>query len=168
MAAQARPASIDALLAVGQPASILCRLHSDRFTGVLFLESETGSAIVSVRDGTPVFAESPSTDSLADQLLDRGLLTPVQYAELSAQVSEMPEKSEEVAFCELAVRAGVLTPKQVDAELRRRVHGRLVELLGWEDCRGELDPSPTALSGIREYPQQVGPLVYMSVPQIKI
>jgi hypothetical protein len=140
------------------------RLGRDRFTGVVYTEHGDAGAVFSFRNGKVVFAENlGDAPSIADTLLEKQLLTKAQYAEIATQVLESLAENEEVAFCEQAVRMGVLTRQQVEAEMARAVRGAVIQAVGWDDCRIEVDSDPDALTGILELPQDVGPLVHIGV-----
>lgn len=154
---------VDEVVRTGRLASVFCRLHLDAFTGVVFAENDEHSGVFSFRAGEPVFVEMPDDTPMADLLLDRGLLDRVQYTEISAAVAGAVETSDDIAFCDQAVALGYLSREQADTELSRRVRGRVIEAVAWENCRMDIDASPDALTGIREYPQTLGPLLYMGV-----
>lgn len=154
---------VDEVVRSGRLASVFCRLHFDAFTGVVFAENDEHSGVFSFRAGEPVFVEMPDDTPMGDLLLDRGLLDRDQYTEITAAVTGAVETSDDVAFCDQAVALGCLSQEQVDMELSRRVRGRVIEAVAWEDCRMDIDASPDALTGIREYPQTLGPLLYMGV-----
>jgi hypothetical protein len=161
-----RPISGDvgALAEKGKLAALLCRLARDRFTGVVYAQREDSGAVFSFRDGRAVFVEDlGEAQTIPDMLLERGLVTSKQYAEIATRVVVSLAEDEDVAFCQQAVQAKILTQAQLDAELQRRVRGRVIQAIAWEECKIEIDDDPDALAGILEYPQAVGPLVYMGV-----
>jgi hypothetical protein len=143
---------------------MFCRLARKRFTGVVYAECARGGGVFSFRDGRAVFFEDVREGrSVADSLLTQGLITKLQYSDIGAEVLNAPEESEDVAFCQQAVRVGILTRAQVDQELDRRVRHHVVHAVGWLDCRVEVDSDPDSVVGILDYPQEVGPLVYTGV-----
>jgi hypothetical protein len=145
-------------------AAEFCRLARERFTGIVYAECAQAGGVFSLRDGRAVFFEDiREGGAMPDSLLEQGLLTKLQYCDIAVEVLNSPLHSEDVAFCQHAVRLGVLTQPQVDNELQRRVRQHVVRAVSWEDCRIELDPDPDGLLGILEYPQEIGPLVYMGV-----
>ncbi len=149
----------------GGLAAVLCRLARDGFTGVVYAErDDDAGAVFSLLAGRVVFVEDLGDEqSIPDMLLERGLLDERQYAEIAADVVESLAENEDVAFCQQAVSKGILSQDQVDAELDRRVRGRIIQAVGWRSCRIELDPDPDTLLGIPEYPQQIAPLVHTGV-----
>jgi hypothetical protein len=145
-------------------AAVFCRLARERFTGVVYAECADGGGVFSFRDGRAVFFEDVREGhSVADSLLAQGLITELQYADIGAEVLNAAAESEDVAFCQQAVRLGVLTRVRVDQELDRRVREHVVQAVGWLDCRVEVDPDPDSVVGILDYPQELGPLVHMGV-----
>jgi hypothetical protein len=145
-------------------AAVFCRLARERFTGVVYAECARGGGVFSLRDGRVVFFEDVREGhAVADSLLAQGVITELQYADIGAEVLNAAADSEDVAFCQQAVRLGVLTRARVDQELDRRVRHHVVQAIGWSDCRVEVDPDPDSVVGILDYPQQLGPLVYLGV-----
>ena len=143
---------------------VLCRLARSAFTGLVYVERDDESLVISMRSGRPVFVEDLGDEvSIPDMLLEQGLVTTEQYADIASRVLESLADDEDVAFCQVAVQTGALSQQQVDAELERRVRGRLIRSVGWDRCRIELDDDPDAVSGQLEYPQDVGLLIYMGV-----
>src|SRR5689334_3760532 len=102
----------------GHVAGLFCRLASERFTGVVYVERGESSGVFSFRNGSVVFVEDPGDEqSLADMLLAKGFVSSARYAEIAERVIESLAENEDVAFCELAVEQGALTRAQLDAEL---------------------------------------------------
>jgi len=156
--------TLEELIRAGRPASVFCRLARTRFTGVVYAEHDEGGGIFSFREGMPVFAEDlGDTPLLADDLLARGLIDAAQYAEIAARVIELGPDDEDIGFCEVAVELGVLAAAQVDAELERRLRGRIVQAVGWSGCRIEVDGDPDSVAGVAQYPQDLGPLIATGV-----
>jgi hypothetical protein len=154
---------LTALASSGRFATVLCRLSRARVTGVVYLEREDGGAVVSLRDGVPVFIEDlGGADPLGDALLAQEVITPEQFTKIMEHTLSDLTGSEDIAFADKAVELGVLTQAQVDAELQRRVRGQLIQALAWDSARIEIDDDPDGLTG-REYPQAIGPLLYMAV-----
>ena len=145
-------------------ADLFCRMARERFTGVLYAEHDEAGGVFSLRDGQIVFAEDPTDErGVADLLLEKQLLSAAQYAEIAAHVIESGAENEDAAFCEHAIRLGVLTRRALDIEIGRIVSGRVIQAIDWDDCRIEIDPDPDALAGVLECPQQIGPLVHIGV-----
>jgi hypothetical protein len=148
----------------GRLPALLCQLARDRFTGVVYAEREDSGAVFSLRDGRAVFVEDlEDGQTIADMLLEHGLVSAQQYSEIATRVLDSLAENEDLAFCQHAVQLQILTQAQVDAELERWTRGRIIQAVGWEECRIEIDSDPDALAGILEYPQEIGPLVYMGV-----
>src|SRR4051812_26650349 len=155
---------VDPAPSQGQLAGLFCRLATERFSGVAYVENDQGGAVFSFRSGQIVFVEDlGEAQSIPETLVAKQLLTDVQYAEIAARVLESMAENEDVAFCQEAVRLGHLSQAQVDAELTRIVRGWVIQAIGWGACRTELDADPDALTGILEYPQDVVPLVHIGV-----
>jgi tetratricopeptide (TPR) repeat protein len=57
----------------------------------------------------------------------------------------------------------VLTQAQVDAELERRLRGRLIQAVGIAECRIEIDGDPDIITAVPEYPLDLGPLIHTGV-----
>jgi hypothetical protein len=147
----------------GRFATVLCRLSRARMSGVVYVEREDGGAVVSLRDGVPVFIEDlGGGDPLGDSMLAEEAITPEQYTAVMEQVLADLSASEDIAFAEKAVELGVLTQETVDAALHRRVRGQLIQALSWDNARIEIDDDPDGLTG-PEYPHAIGPLLYMAV-----
>lgn len=156
--------TLEELIRAGRPASVFCRLARTRFTGVVYVEHDEGGGIFSFREGMPVYAEDlGDAPPLADDLLTRGLIDATQYAEIAARVIELGPDDEDLGFCEIAVELGALAPAQVDAELERRLRGRIVQAVGWSACRIEVDGDPDSVAGTAQYPQDLGPLIATGV-----
>jgi hypothetical protein len=148
----------------GRLAHVLCRLARSAFTGLVYVERDQDSLVISMREGRPVFVEDLGDEvSIPDMLLEQGLVTKEQYANIATRVLESLAENEDVAFCRVAVETRVLSQHQVDAEVERRIRGRLLRSVGYDHCRIELDDDPDAVSGVLEYPQDVGALIYMGV-----
>lgn len=148
----------------GHMAGLFCRLASERFTGVVYVERGETSGVFSFRNGRVVFVEDPEDEqSLADMLLEKGFVTSAQYADIAERVIESLAENEDVAFCELAVQQGALTRAQLDSELGRIVRGRVIQAIDWQGCRVEIDRDPDSVAGILECAQEVYPLVHMGV-----
>ena len=95
-------------------ATCCARLHGSGFTGLVYAEHGRTSLVVSVRDGHPVFVEDLGERLLIpDMLLEHGLVTKEQYAEIAARVIETLAENEDIAFCEQAIERG-----RADAEPR--------------------------------------------------
>ncbi|MGD8862559.1 MAG: hypothetical protein PVI30_21290, partial [Myxococcales bacterium] len=156
---------LDDLIKAGRVAPVFCRLARQRFSGVVFVEHAEQGGIFSFRDGDPVFVEDlgDNDEGIPDQLVAEGLVTAQQYTEIATRVTEALVESEEVAFCQVAVELGILSQERVNTILQRRVKGRVIQAIGWSGCEIEVDDDPDGLAGILEYPQELGPLVYMGV-----
>jgi hypothetical protein len=145
-------------------AGLLVRLYTRRFTGKAYVSAQSRTMTLAFRDGTPVMVDSSAPESsLADDLVERGILTRDEYAELIGRVTEELVENEDVAVCEHAVSLGYLSEEQIKRELSDRVRSKLIQSLALVDCEIELDDAPDALSGVAEYPQNVGAAVYMGV-----
>jgi len=156
--------NLNELTRTGRLANVLCSLAGSGFTGLVYAEREAESLVISVRDGSPVFVEDlGETKSISDVLLEQGLLTKEQYAEVATRVIESLAENEDAAFCQVAVQLRFLTQGQVDSAVERRVRGRLIQCVAWEHCRVEIDDDPDGLTGTLEYPQPIGSLIYMGV-----
>ena len=154
---------LTALASSGRFATVLCRLSRARMTGVVYVERADSGAVVSLREGVPVFVEDlGGGDPLGDAMLAQEVITPEQYARIMEHTLSDLTGSEDVAFALKAVELGVLTQAAVDAELTRRVRGQLIQALSWDSARIEIDDDPDALTG-PEYPQPLGSLLYMAV-----
>lgn len=154
---------LTALASSGRFATVLCRLSRARASGIVYVEREDGGAVVSMREGVPVFVEDlGGGDSLGDALLAQEVITPEQYAAVMERALGDLTGSEDVAFAQKAVELGVLSQGAIDAELQRRVRGQLIQALSWDCARIEIDEDPDGLTG-PEYPQPLGPALYMAV-----
>jgi hypothetical protein len=132
-------------------------------TGVVYVEREDGGAVVSLRDGAPVFIEDlGGGDPLGDALLAQEVITPDEYTKIMEHSLSDLTGSEDLAFARKAVELGVLSQAQVDAELQRRVRGQMIQALAWDSARIEIDEDPDALT-CPEYAQSLGSLLYMAV-----
>jgi hypothetical protein len=140
-----------------------CQLARDGFTGIVYAEADGGGAIFSWRHGRPVFVEDLGGDSLtSDAWVAPSLMSAQQFGEVAA-VLEPSVENENLAFAKQAVKLGMLSQQQVDAEFERRLRGRFIQAVGWVSCRIELDADPDAIAATPEYPQSVGPLVLTAV-----
>jgi tetratricopeptide (TPR) repeat protein len=148
----------------GRLAGLYLQLYARRFTGRAYVSAQSRTLTIAFRDGTPVMVDSSAPESsLADDLRERGILSRDEYAELIARVTEDLVENEDVAVCEQAVSLGFLSEEQIRRELSERVRSKLIQSLALVDCEFELDDAPDALSGVAEYPQDVGATVYMGV-----
>ncbi|HET6334084.1 MAG TPA: hypothetical protein VFG30_12770 [Polyangiales bacterium] len=128
------------------------------------MSSQSRTMTFAFRDGIPVMVDSSAPESsLADDLVARGILTRDEYADLIARVTEDLVENEDVATCEHAVSLGYLSEEQIRRELSERVRSKLIQSIALVECEVELDDAPDALSGVAEYPQNVGAAVYMGV-----
>src|SRR5262245_38871814 len=149
------------LVRAGRLANVLSSLAAGGFTGLVYAEHDDESLVISIREGRPVFVEDlGETVSISDALLERGLLNKEQYAAIATRAIESPAENEDLAFCQLAVEMRFLTQAQVNGKVERRVRGRLIQAVAWEQCRVEVDGDPDGLTGILEFPQHVGSLIY--------
>jgi tetratricopeptide (TPR) repeat protein len=156
--------SLEELAATGRIASVFCRLARSRFTGVVYVEHDDGGGVFTFREGMPIYVEELGHDAaLADQLFAQGLLNATQHAEVTAAALISGTENEDLAFCEQAVQLGVLTQEQVDAELERRLRGRLIQAVGIAECRIEIDADPEMITAVPEYPLDLGPLIHTGV-----
>jgi tetratricopeptide (TPR) repeat protein len=148
----------------GRLGCVLSRLARSGFTGLVYAERGDESVAITVRGGRPVFVEDlGDQQSIPDALLEQGLVSKEQYTAIATRVLELQSDNEDIAFCQVAVQTRVLTRAQVDAELERRTRGRLIQVVEWDGCRIELDDDPDSVTGLMEYPQDVGALIYMAV-----
>ncbi|HKU44023.1 MAG TPA: hypothetical protein VJR89_37940 [Polyangiales bacterium] len=148
----------------GRLAGLFLRLHARRFTGLAYVNADERTLTFAFRDGTPVSIDEPLTESsLADDFVERGLLSRDDYAQVIARVTEDLVENEDVAFCEHAVRLGFLSEEQVRAELSERVRSKLIQSMSFSNCEVQLDEDQEALLAIAEYPQKLGAAVYMGV-----
>ena len=135
-----------------------------RFTGLVYIEHSEGGCSFSFRDGMPVFAEDlGDAPLLADDLLIRRVIDEAQYAEIAARVIELGPDDEDLGFCEVAVERSILSQAQVDAELERRLRGRIMQAVSWSGCRIELDGDPESVASAVQLPQDLGPLIATAV-----
>jgi tetratricopeptide (TPR) repeat protein len=148
----------------GRLAGVFLRLYARRFTGLAYVSSQSRTMTFAFRDGIPVMIDSSAPESsLADDLVERGILTRDEYADLIARVTEDLVENEDVAICEHAVSLGYLSEEQIRRELAERVRSKLIQSLALVDCEIELDDASDALIGVAEYPQNLGAAVYMGV-----
>lgn len=148
----------------GRLAGLFMRLNARCFTGLVYVSAQSRTLTFSFRDGAPVMVDGSAPESsLADDLVERGILSREEYAELIARVTEDLVENEDVAVCEQAVTLGFLSEEQIRRELSERVRSKLIQSLSLVDCEVELDAAPDALSGAAEYPQNLGAAVYMGV-----
>ena len=155
-----RAPSIDA----GRLGGVFCRLQRERFDGVLRIESAGQAAAIGFRGGCPVtFDDATPGHTLGDLFVERGQLTRAQCNAVIARMTDVLVDDEAVAFCEQALELGYLSEQEVTLELSERIRARLIQVLSWHDCRTELEPGEAALYGRREFPQELGAIVYMGV-----
>jgi len=148
----------------GRLAGLFLQLHRERFDGMLHVYSGQQMASVGFREGCPVsFADPAQGQTLGEELVQSGLLTRAHYTAVIARMTDGLFEDEAAAFCEHAIELGYLTEEAAASELSQRTHKRLIQVLGWTDCRTDIEPGEYALSGGREFPQQPGALVYMGV-----
>ncbi|HEX7480533.1 MAG TPA: hypothetical protein VF331_22225 [Polyangiales bacterium] len=128
------------------------------------VETADKYVVFAFRDGAPVFVEDWSGGpSLADSLLAAGAITREQYGDIVVQMTDNLVANEDLVFGEQAVKLGYVRPDQVQAEMSERVRAKIIQALSYTDCRVEIDEAPDALVGMGEYPQELGPLVYVGV-----
>ncbi len=148
----------------GRLAGWFCRLSRREFSGLAQVETADKYVVFAFRRGHPSFVEDAEGGaSLADAALERALITRDQYAEIVTHMTESLVANEDLVFAEQAVKLGFLRAEQVQAEMSERVRAKIIQAMSFADCRVELDDSPDALSGMGDFPQEVGPLVYMGV-----
>lgn len=156
--------SLEELAAAGRLASVFCRLARARFTGVVYVEHGDEGGVFTFRDGLPIYVEDlGNSGTLGDQLLGQGVISGEQHTEISAAAIGSETENEDLAFCEQAVQLGALSQAQVDAELERRLRARLIQSVGFVDCRIEIDPDPDMVAAVPEYPLDLGPLIHTGV-----
>jgi hypothetical protein len=154
------PAPLD----VGRLGGVLCQLQRARFDGILHIESGARSASIGFRAGVPVTFDDPAQGHmLGDQFVERGQLTRAQCNTVIARMTDGIVEDEAVAFCEHAVQLGFLTEEAANVELSSRIRARMIQLLALHDCTTSLEPGEAALFGRREFPQDIGAIVYMGV-----
>ncbi len=148
----------------GRLAGLFCQLHRRELTGVVLVETDDSYRVFSFRDGTVVFAEeSTPGEPVAEQLVQRGLLTREQYADVVSRMTDTLVDNEDVMFCEQAVALGYLSADDVDAEMSSRVRTKVIQAMGLARCRIDIDDSPDAPVPPTSYPQDIGALVYIGV-----
>jgi tetratricopeptide (TPR) repeat protein len=148
----------------GRLAGLFLQLHRERFDGMLHVYSGQQMASVGFRQGCPVsFADPSQGQTLGEELVEAGLITRAQYTAVIARMTDGLVDDEAAAFCEHAIELGYLAEQDATSELSQRTHKRLIQVLGWTDCRTDIEPGEYTLTGRREFPQQPGALVYMGV-----
>ena len=155
-----RPPCIDA----GRMAGVFCRLHRERFDGVVRVESAGQAAAIGFRAGCPVTLDDAAQGhTLGDVFVERGQLTRAQCNAVIARVTDGLVDDEAVAFCDHAVALGYMSEEECKLELSERFRTRMIQVLSWKDCEIELEPGEAALFERREFPQELGAIVYMGV-----
>src|SRR5690242_612274 len=92
-------AETEHLAHLGGLAGTFFRLARERFTGVLYAETKGDGGVFSIREGRAVFFEDLGEGrSVPDLLLELGLVTKGQYADIAAEVVSAAATSEDVAF----------------------------------------------------------------------
>jgi hypothetical protein len=153
-------ASLDA----GRLGGVLCELQRARFDGVLHISSSERSAALGFRDGTPVTFDDPTPGhTLAEQLVEREQLTREQCNTVLARMTDSLVDDEAIAFFEHAVQLGYLTEEDANVELSSRIRAGMLQLFSLRDCETSLLPGKAALLERREFPQNLGALLYMGV-----
>ncbi len=131
----------------------LVALNRDRRTGVLEVRGDGAAVFLYFSEGTPVFAESGSLgDTLGRVMLEDGLLTREQYAQVVEQMTAELVTSEQMRFGEVTVQLGFLSPQQVHEALSHQVRRKLVGCLQWESPARIFDPAPEALAEVGHFP----------------
>lgn len=154
------PAPLDA----GRLGGVLCQLQRARFDGVLHIDSGPQTASIGLRAGTPVTFDDPTPGhTLGQQLVERGQLTQAQCNAVIGRMTDAIVEDEAVAFFEHAVQLGFLTEEAATVELSTRIRARMIQLFALRDCRLSLEPGEAALFERREFPQDLGAIVYMGV-----
>jgi len=89
----------------------LLALQGEKRTGALVVTDGTTRLVIALREGTLVFA-TETTNKLARRLVDMGVLSPELHGLVLAEMPPRVRAIEEpVRFCDLAVRAGYLSPE---------------------------------------------------------
>lgn len=152
------------LLDAGRLGGFLCQLQRARFDGVVHIECDARSASIGLRAGVPVTFDDPAPGhTLGDQLVERGQLTREQCSVVLARMTDGLVEDEAVAFCEHAVQLGYLSEEDATAELSSRIRARMIQLFALRDCETIMEPGLAALLERREFPQNLGAIVYMGV-----
>lgn len=148
----------------GRMGGVFCRLHRERFDGIVRVQSASQVTSIGFRAGNPVMLDDAAQGhTLGEQFVERGQLTRAQCNAVIARVTESLVDDEAVAFCDHAVELGYISEEEAKLELSERIRTRMIQVLSWKDCEVELEPGEAALFERRELPQELGAIVYMGV-----
>jgi hypothetical protein len=135
---------------------LLVALHAAGETGVLEVRAAGVRTDVTLRRGSPVFAEGGQLrQTLGRLLLRRGEISEQDYVRVIERMTEQLIRNETVRMGEVLVELGILTPAEVYEALERQIREKLLDCFQWpepECAFRPLDGVPEDLSPFRVPP----------------
>lgn len=148
----------------GRVGSLFCRLHADRYSGEVHIESGAEQLTVVFHGGNPVFVEDPSgREALSAEFVSAGLISQADLNEVAAHVGDTLGSCMDMAFCARAVELGRVPAERATDLALGWVRTRILRAMRWQDCIVDLDDSIVVPASLHGWSQPLGPLVYMGV-----
>jgi hypothetical protein len=125
-------------------------------TGVLEVRAAGVRTDVTLRRGSPVFAEGGQLrQTLGRLLLRRGEISEPDYVRVIDRMTEQLIRNETVRMGEVLVELGILSPAEVYEALERQIREKIVDCFQWAELEcafRPLDEAPGDLSPFRVPP----------------
>jgi tetratricopeptide (TPR) repeat protein len=125
-------------------------------TGVLEVRAAGVRTDVTLRRGSPVFAEGGQLrQTLGRLLLRRGEISEQDYVRVIDRMTEQLIRNETVRMGEVLVELGILSPAEVYEALERQIREKIVDCFQWPEVEcafRPLDAAPEDLSPFRVPP----------------
>ena len=135
---------------------LLVGLHAAGETGVLEVRAAGIRTDVTLRRGSPVFAEGGQLrQTLGRLLLRRGEISEQDYVRVIDRMTEQLIRNETVRMGEVLVELGILSPAEVYEALERQIREKIVDCFQWPEVEcafRPLDDAPEDLSPFRVPP----------------
>ncbi len=135
---------------------LLVRLQTTGETGVLEVRAAGVRTDVTLRRGSPVFAEGGQLrQTLGRLLLRRGEISEQDYVRVIDRMTEQLIRNETVRMGEVLVELGILSPAEVYEALECQIREKIVDCFQWPELECSfrpLDDAPEDLSPFRVPP----------------
>jgi tetratricopeptide (TPR) repeat protein len=135
---------------------LLVALHAAGETGVLEVRAAGVRTDVTLRRGSPVFAEGGQLrQTLGRLLLRRGEISEQDYVRVIERMTEQLIRNETVRMGEVLVELGILTSAEVYEALERQIREKILDCFQWPELEcafRPLDAAPEDLAPFRVPP----------------
>jgi tetratricopeptide (TPR) repeat protein len=142
-------------------------LHAAGETGVLEVRAVGVRTDVTLRRGSPVFAEGGQLrQTLGRLLLRRGEISEQDYVRVIERMTEQLIRNETVRMGEVLVELGILTPAEVYEALERQIREKILDCFQWSELECSFRPLDTAPEDLA--PFRVPPVAALVLEGVRI